>query len=53
MKLILVFQNGELIKQLSYKSKAIAKKQYNLFMKNGIIDAETGLKIPNATFEII
>jgi hypothetical protein len=53
MRTILVFQNGELIMQIGYKTKASAKKQYSHFLKKGILDHLTGEKIENATFELV
>lgn len=53
MKTILVFQDGELIKQIPYKNKSIAKKHYSFFMKEGILDPSTGNKVKNATFELL
>ena len=51
--MILVFVNGELISQIRYKTATMAKRQYALFLKKGIIDANTGEQITDAQFEII
>jgi hypothetical protein len=53
MKTILVFENGELTKQITYKTKTDAKRQYAHFFKHGIIDPSTGEKIKKATFELL
>lgn len=54
MKMILVFsEDNVLINQIDYKTKAIAKKQYNHFLKYGIIDSNTGDIILGAKFELI
>ena len=53
MKNILVFQNGCFFKSISYKNKTIAKKQYSLFKKFGMIDNASGEIINNLTFELI
>lgn len=52
-KVILVFVNNELIRQINYKTKTIAKKQFSFFKKHGILDYETGEKINGATFELL
>lgn len=53
MKTILVFQNEELINQIGYKTKKVAKKQYSHFAKNGILNPINGNKIENAKFELL
>ena len=53
LKNILVFQSGNLIKQITYKTKAEAKKQYSVFLKRGILDPNTGEIINNAAFELL
>jgi hypothetical protein len=53
IKTILVFENGELTKQITYKTKTDAKRQYSHFLKNGIIDPSTGEKVKKATFELL
>jgi len=53
MKMILVFLDGELIRQIKYKTKLAAKQNYRHFKKHGIVDPDTGLTIENATFQII
>lgn len=53
LKTILVFKDNELIKQLTYKTKTDAKKQFLYFQRNGILDSSTGDKIENATFELL
>jgi len=53
MKTILVFVNGNLIKQINYRTKQQAKGNYSYFKKYGMADPNTGLKIVNATFELI
>lgn len=53
MKTILIFKDGELIQQIPYKNKNVAKKQYFHFLKNGILDPYTGEKVKNATFELL
>jgi len=53
MKTILVFKNGELIQQIPYKTKTLAKKNYFHFLKHGIIDPLTGNRIENTTFELL
>jgi hypothetical protein len=53
MKTILVFEDGKLLKQISYKTKTEAKKQYTHFLKYGIPDPSTGNKIEKATFELL
>lgn len=53
MKTILVFQDGDLIKQITYKTKTETKKQYTHFLKNGILDPSTGNKIKKVTFELL
>lgn len=53
MKTILVFQNGELVRQIQYKTKAIAKKQLSWFKKYGIIDVSTGEVLQDTIFELI
>jgi hypothetical protein len=53
MKMLLVFKGTELIKQIQYKTKAIAKKHLSLFNKHGMIDPETGETVKGLTFELI
>lgn len=53
MKTILIFQSGELLRQVTYKSKKIAQKQLNLFKKWGYICPNTGNLILNTTFELL
>ena len=53
MNTVLVFENGELTKQIPYKTKTEAKKQYNYFRKNGILDPCTGDKVRKAFFELL
>ncbi len=53
MKTILIFQNGELIRQISYKTKFLAMKNYNIFLHFGYLDFRTGEKLNNLTFELI
>lgn len=53
LKMILVFQNGELIKQLRYNTKALAIGNFRLFKKFGMYDFDLGSIIPNATFELL
>jgi len=53
MKTILVFVNGNLIKQINYRTKREAKGNYSFYKKYGIADPHTGLRISNATFELI
>ena len=50
---ILVFVNGELYRQIVYKTKRETRQNYSHFMKNGITDYMTGKKIKNATFELL
>jgi hypothetical protein len=52
-KSILVFVNLELYKVLYYKTKKQTTGNYNLFLKHGILDPNTGEKIQNATFELV
>lgn len=53
LKTILVFQDGELIKQLRYKTKTLTIGNFRLFKKFGIYDLDLGGIIPNATFELL
>lgn len=53
LKSILVFQNGEFLKQINYKTKAQAIGNYKLFRRFGILDPETLKLILNATFELL
>lgn len=53
LKSILVFQNGEFLKQINYKTKAQAIGNYKLFRRFGILDPETLKPILNATFELL
>ncbi len=53
MKIILVFKNGELFKQLVYKTKFEAKMQFKFFKKYGMLDPQDCLKIEGLTFELI
>jgi len=54
MRVILIFnQSGELYKQLQYKTKGIAKKHFLHFLKNGIIDPNTGETIKNLKYELL
>jgi hypothetical protein len=53
MKTVLVFEDGDLTKQITYKTKTEAKKQYSHFLKNGILDPSTGYKVKKATFELL
>lgn len=52
MNTILVFVNGDLLKQIPYKTKQLAEKNYNHFIKHGMADAD-GNKIENAKFELL
>jgi len=52
-KMILVFLDGELIRQIQYKSKREAMANYRHFLKHGIVNPDTGLTMENATFEMI
>ena len=53
LKTILVFKDGELIKQLRYRTKSMAIGNYIIFKKFGIYDLDLGGIIPNATFELL
>ena len=53
MNIILVFEDGDLIKTIQYKNKTVAKRQYNHFLKYGIVNVSTGEKILNASFELL
>lgn len=54
MKLILVFDNnGDLFKQISYKTKRQAIINFRGFRKHGMLDHETGLVIPGLRFELV
>ena len=53
MKTVLVFLNGELVRQISYRTKKIARGNYNHFKANGILDPSSGTIIKNAHFELI
>ena len=54
MKLILVFDgNGDLLKQIQYKTKRQARMNFNGFKKYGMLDPETGLVAPGLRFELI
>lgn len=53
MKTVLVFVDGELYRQITYKTKSDTIKNYNHFLRNGMIDSFTGSRIKNATFEIL
>ena len=53
MKSVFVFMNGELQKQITYKTKTQAKKEYSLFLKHGICDSHTGVKVKKASFELL
>ena len=53
LKTILVFKDGELIKQLRYRTKSMAIGNYRIFKKFGIYDLDLGGIIPNATFELL
>ena len=53
MKIILVFDmNGDLFKQIQYKTKKQALLNLRFFKKNGMI-SETGIKINGLTFELV
>ena len=52
MKTILIFVKGELIRQISYKTKKEAKGNYSIFIKYGYVDY-MGEKIKDATFELL
>jgi len=53
LKMILVFQNGELIKQIKYSTKKQAIGNFRIFKKFGMHDFGSGTTIPNATFELL
>ena len=53
MKTILVFEDNELIKQISFKTKNDAKRNFNNFIKNGMLDPLTGEVMKNLTFELL
>lgn len=53
LKTVMVFKDGELFKQIPYKTKTLAQKNYKHFKKNGIVDPDTGNKVENATFELL
>ena len=53
MKMVLVFVDGELYRQIPYKTKAMAKRNYSHFLKYGITDPSTGEVVKNATFELL
>jgi len=42
LKTILFFKDGELIRQVSYKTKYDAIRHYKHFLKNGCTDINTG-----------
>lgn len=52
-KLILVFKDGNLINQINYKTKTIAKKNYNYFIKKGMCNPLTGEVMKNLKFELL
>jgi len=52
-KSILIFLHGNLVQQIKYKTKSLAKKQYSLFIKHGYLNPNTGENINGATFELI
>lgn len=53
MKTILVFKDGELFKNITYKTKKEAKGNYRIWKKHGMSDPDTGEIIKNLTFELI
>jgi len=53
LKLILVFQDGELKKQLRYSTKKQAIGNFRIFKKHGMFDIDSGTTIQNATFELL
>lgn len=53
MKTILIFVNGELLRQINYPTKRAAREQYCFFKKMGYLDADTGEVIQNAIFELL
>ena len=53
MKTILVFQLGNLIKQITYRNKKEAQQQFGHFKKHGLLDYASGKVIPNCKFELI
>lgn len=50
---ILVFKEGEMIRQLKYSTKKDTLTNYRGFVKNGILDYETFEPIAGATFELL
>ena len=53
MNTILIFKDGELFKQIRYKTKAEAIGNYKIFNKMGYIDFMTGEPIEGLTFELL
>jgi hypothetical protein len=53
LKSILVFENGELIDQIRYRTKREAIGNFRIFKKFGYISPYTWEKVENATFEIL
>ena len=52
-KSILVFIDGVFYKQIGYRTKFLAKKNYAIFKKYGIMNPNDGLPINGATFELL
>lgn len=53
MNTVLMFKDGDLFKQITYRNKTMAKNNYKIFLKYGFMDYMTGDKIENLTFELI
>jgi hypothetical protein len=53
LKSILVFQDGNLIETLKYKTKKEAIGNFRLFRKYGKLSSSTFEKIENAHFELL
>ena len=53
LKSILVFDNGELINQIRYKTKKEAIGNFRVFKKFGYVSPDTWEKVGNATFELL
>jgi len=52
MKMILIFVDGELYKELRYRTKALAIGNYRIFKKHGVLN-HNGEVIHNAIIELL
>ena len=53
MNMVLIFQDGELIRQIVYPNKTIARNEFLTFKKYGFMDYRTGKTIDNVTFQLL